>query len=166
MRQPQVRLGEKGRAHQLLHGRRQGAHPGQLRPAPRDHSPLLRPQGLHPHQPARRHAARRRAHLGVRRRRRARLGEPAHVGPQADHRQQHSRVHAARLRHRPQGHRPRRPAAPHAGQRLPRRILRRLRPPRRVRHYQRAVSKKSSTSSTSRSSASSAKPSSSPTWKS
>ena len=64
-RQSQVRLGEKGRADQLLHGRRQRPHPRQLRSAPRDCGSLLRPQGLHPHQPARRHGRRRLAGLGV-----------------------------------------------------------------------------------------------------
>ena len=61
--------------------------------------------------------------LGVGRRGRAGLGAAAAVGPQADHRQQYSRVHAARVRHRQEGHRPRRSATAHAGQCVPRRVL-------------------------------------------
>ena len=61
------------------------------------------------------------------------------LGPQADHRQKNPRLHPARLRHRQKGHRPRRPPAPHAGQRLPRRILRRQQPASRVRHHPGAV---------------------------
>ncbi len=57
------------------------------------------------------------------RRRRAGLGTAAAVGAQADHRQEHSRLHAARLCHRQEGHRPRRSATAHAGQRLPGRVL-------------------------------------------
>ena len=79
-RQSQVRLGEEGRADQLLHGRRQGAHPRQLRPAPRDGGALLRPQGLYPHQPAGRHGRRRLSGLGVGRGGRAGLGAACRSG--------------------------------------------------------------------------------------
>ncbi len=72
---------------------------------------------------------------------RAGVGAAPAVGAQADHRQQHSRLHAARLRHRQQGHQPRRPAAPHAGQRLPGRLLCRVAAARRVRHHAGAVSR-------------------------
>ena len=51
------------------------------------------------------------------------VGAAAAVGAQADHRQEHPRLHAARLQDRAQSDRPRRPAAPHAGQRVPRRVL-------------------------------------------
>ena len=47
-RQPQVRFRKEGRAHQLLHGRRQRPHSRQLRSAPRHRRSLLRSQGLHP----------------------------------------------------------------------------------------------------------------------
>ena len=97
-RQPQVRFGEEGRAHQLLHGRRQGSHSRELRSAPRDRRSVLRPQGLYPHQPARRHAGGRLPGMGVGRRRRAGVGAPAAVGAQTDHREKYSRLHAARLR--------------------------------------------------------------------
>ncbi len=93
-------------------------------------------------QSSRRHPARRRPHLGVRRRRRARVGEPSPLGAQADHREEHSRLHAARLRNRPQGHRPRRSSAPHAGQRLPRRLLRRQPHAAGIRHHAGAVSRR------------------------
>ena len=53
-RQPQVRVGEEGRADVLLPGGGPGADPGQLRPAPRDRGAVLRPEGVHPHEPARR----------------------------------------------------------------------------------------------------------------
>ena len=46
------------------------------------------------------------------------------VGAQADHREKDSRLHAARLRHCAQGHRSRRSATAHAGQRLSGRVLR------------------------------------------
>ena len=138
-RQSQVRLREEGRAHQLLHGRGQGAHSRQLRSAPRDRRSLLRSQGLHAHQSARRHAGGRLPGVGVGRGRRARLGEPAHLGAQADHREKDSRLHAARLRNRAQSHRPRRPATAHAGQRVPRRILRRQPHAAGVRHHAGAV---------------------------
>jgi len=55
------------------------------------------------------------AWCGVRCRRRARVGEPAAVGAQADHRQEDPRVHAARLRDCAQGDGPRRSATAHAG---------------------------------------------------
>ena len=60
-----------------------------------------------------------------------RVGAPPDLGAQADHREEDPRLHAARLRDRAQGDRPRRPAAAHAGQRVPRRVLRRLAAARR-----------------------------------
>ena len=45
---------KKGR-RLLLHDCRPRAHSRQLRPAPRQRRALLRPEGVHPHQPARRH---------------------------------------------------------------------------------------------------------------
>ncbi len=89
------------------------------------------PEGVHAHQPARRHVRGRLPRLGIRGRRRAGVGAAAALGAQADHRQEDPRVHAARLRDRAQGDRPRRPAAAHAGQRVPRRVLRRVAAARR-----------------------------------
>ncbi len=80
-RQPQVRLRKEGRAHQLLHGRRQRPHPRQLRSAPRHRRSLLRPQGLHPHQPARRHSARRQSWSGSRTKKASRPGSACPSGP-------------------------------------------------------------------------------------
>ena len=61
------------------------------------------------------------------------------VGAQADHREEDSRLHAARLRDCPQGHRSRRSATAHAGQRLPRRVLRGQPHAPGVRHHAGAV---------------------------
>ncbi len=55
-RESEVRIREEGRADLLLHGRRARAHPGELRSAPRQRRAVLRPEGVHAHQPARRHA--------------------------------------------------------------------------------------------------------------
>jgi hypothetical protein len=46
---------KKGAPDVVLHDRGARAHSGQLRPPARQRRPLLRPQGLHAHQPARRH---------------------------------------------------------------------------------------------------------------
>ena len=133
LREPEVRVGEEGRADRVLPRRRPGADPGQLRPAARDRRPLLRPEGLHAHEPARRHGRGRRLRLGVGREPRDGLdADPAEV-PAGDPRQEDPPLHPARLRHRARRHRAPRPAAAHAGQRLPRRVLRRLALPRGVR---------------------------------
>ena len=84
------------------------------------------------------------------------VGAAAALGAQADHRQEHPRLHAARLQDRAQGDRSRRPAAAHAGQRVPRRVLRRVADAPGVRHHRRSSSATRCTSSTSRSSAGSA----------
>ena len=94
--------------------------------------------------------------VGVGGRGRAGVGAAAALGAQADHRQEHPRVHAARFQDRAQGDRSRRPAAAHAGQRVPRRVLRRVADAPGVRHHARSSSATPSTSSTSRSSAGSA----------
>ena len=120
---PKLRVGEEGRADVLLHDRGARAHPRQLRPAPRQRRPLLRSQGLHAHQPARRHGRGRKPRVGIGRRGRGRVGAAAALGAQADHRQEDPRLHAARLQDCARSDRPRRPAAPHAGQRVPRRVL-------------------------------------------
>jgi NAD-dependent dihydropyrimidine dehydrogenase PreA subunit len=65
-RQSQIRLGEEGRADQLLHGRGQGPNSRQLRSAPRDRGALLRSQGVYAHQPAGRHGRRAAAWCGSR----------------------------------------------------------------------------------------------------
>ena len=52
--QSEVRLGEKRRADQLLPDRRAGADPGELRAEPRGRGAVLRSEGVHAHQPARR----------------------------------------------------------------------------------------------------------------
>jgi len=77
---------EKKGARRLLHDRGARAHPGQLRPAPRQRRPLLRPKALHPHQPldAWPRAA---ASCGNRTRRRGRMSGAA-LGAEADHRQE------------------------------------------------------------------------------
>ena len=92
-RQSEIRIGEKGRADFLLHGRRAGANSSELRSATCHGGALLRPQGLHAHQSAGRNARRRRLDLGIGRRRREGLGAFAHVGAQANHRQKHSRIY-------------------------------------------------------------------------
>ena len=51
---------KKGAPTALLPGRRAGAHAGELRPAPRQRRALLRPEGVHAHQSARRHGRGRR----------------------------------------------------------------------------------------------------------
>ena len=79
-RQPEVRVGEEGRAHRLLHGRRAGAHPRELRPAPRQRRALLRPEGVHPHQPARRHVRGRLPASGSPRRKASRPGSGCRCG--------------------------------------------------------------------------------------
>ena len=125
-REPEIRIGEEGGADLVLHGGGAGTDPGELRPASRDRRPLLRPEGVHALQSARRDGRRRLPRLGIRRDGRAGLAAPAAVGPPADHRQEDPRVHAARVRDRAQGDRPRRPPAAHAGQRVPRGVLLRV----------------------------------------
>ena len=111
----------------------------QLRPAPRQRRALLRSQGVHPHQPARRHVRGRMPGLGVGRGRRGSVGAAAALGAQADHRQEHPRLHAAWLQDRARGDRPRRPAAPHAGQRVSRRVLLGVADAAGLPHHARAV---------------------------
>ena len=79
-RQPEVRVREEGRADLLLHGRRAGAHPRELRSAPRHRRALLRPEGVHAHQSARRHGRGRLPRVGVGRGRRAGVGAAARCG--------------------------------------------------------------------------------------
>ena len=134
-RESQVRFREEGRADLLLHGRRARADPGELRPAPRQRRAVLRPQGVHPLQPARRHVGGRLPRLGVRGGRRAGVGAAPAVGAPADHREEDPRLHAAGVRDCPEGHRPRRPAAAHAGQRVPRRVLLRVAAARGISHH-------------------------------
>ena len=64
--EPEVRVREEGRADDLLHGRGAGADPGELRAEPRGRRALLRPEGVHAHQPARRHGRGRLPRLGIR----------------------------------------------------------------------------------------------------
>ena len=64
-RQSQVRIGEEGRADQLLHGGGQRPHSRELRFAPRDRRSLLRSQGLYAHQSAGWHAGGRQPGVGV-----------------------------------------------------------------------------------------------------
>ena len=122
-RQSEVRIGEEGRADQLLYGGGQGSHSRELRPAPRDGGAVLRSQGVYAHQPAGRHGRGRQPGVGVGRGRRAGLGAAAAVGAQADYRQEHSRLHAAGLCHCEEGDGPRRLATAHAGQCVSGRVL-------------------------------------------
>ena len=69
------------------------------------------------------------------------VGAVAAVGAQANHREENPRVHAAGIPDRPQGHRPRRPATPHAGQCLSGRVLPGVAAAGRVPHHPRAVSR-------------------------
>ena len=97
-RQSQVRIGEEGRADQLLHGGGEGPHSRQLRSAPRDGGAVLRSQGIHAHQSAGRHGRKAAAWCGSRMQRASAHGSnlPS-VGAQADYRKEYSRLHAARV---------------------------------------------------------------------
>ncbi len=64
-RQPEIRLGKEGRADVLLHGRGSATYSRELRSAPRHRGAVLRSQGFHPHQSARRNPGRRLPDLGV-----------------------------------------------------------------------------------------------------
>ena len=65
--QSEIRLGEKRRADELLSHRRARHHQGELRAQPRGRRALLRSEGVHAHEPARRHQARRLPRLGIQR---------------------------------------------------------------------------------------------------
>ncbi len=80
-RQPQVRVREEGRAHVVLPGGGPRADPGELRPATRHRRSLLRPQGLHPLQSARRDGGRAERSSGSPRKSRPRPGSGCPAGP-------------------------------------------------------------------------------------
>ena len=104
-RQPEVRLGEEGGSDLLLHGGSARTHPRQLRSPPRHRRAVLRSQSVHAYQPAGRHVGRRLPRVGIRGRRRTGVGAPAALGAPPDHRQEHPRLHAARLPNRAPRHR-------------------------------------------------------------
>ena len=165
-REPEVRLGEEGRADLLLPRRRPRAHPRQLRPAPRRRRAVLRPQGVHPHQPPRRHVRGRGAHLGVGRGAGRGVGAAAHLGPEAD-----SSTRRSGCSPWPGSTSPARPpTVPTSSSGC--RATRSSAPSSRCRRCSRtstsppSSSTTSSTSSTRRSSGASATPSSSRTWRS
>ena len=83
-REPQVRIREEGRADVVLHDCGAGTDSRQLRPAARQRRALLRPEGVHAHQSARRHVRGRQPCVGIGGRGRAGVGAAAAMGAQAD----------------------------------------------------------------------------------
>ena len=81
---PKVRVRKEGRADVVLHDCRAGADSRQLRPAPRERGALLRSEGVHAYQSARRNVRGRQPCVGIRGRGRAGVGAAAAMGAQAD----------------------------------------------------------------------------------
>ncbi len=133
------------------------ADQGELRAEPRGRGPLLRPQGVHPHQPAGGPEEGRLPGLGIERDARRRPGSASRRSTGSSFSDNNIRIFILPgLRHRPEGHLAGGAAAAHAGQLLPRRLLPRLALPRRPSASPRSSSTRSCASSTRRSSAASA----------
>ena len=119
---------KKGQPTTYLPVRRAGAHPRQLRIHPRGRGAVARPAGVPAHQRGGRPGQGRRVHHPEQPAGRGRaVGDLPGAGAEVHRRQGHPRVLPGRLQHRPRGSLQPRPATAHAGQRLPGRLLPRLR---------------------------------------
>ena len=156
-RQPEVRIGKEGRADRLLHGRGAGAHPGELRSPARQRRAVLRSRRRSPTPTRSTGCPRAAASSGSRRRRASRPGSGCRCGRRQQIIEKKIRVFtlpgfviARNATDRG------RPAAAHAGQRVPGRVLRGVAAARTSSASARSSSGRSSTGSTSRNSAGSA----------